>query len=287
LLRVIYDVTIRPMTRQAIRNRLMTPSILARPQNRQHEREAQECFEMSISAIGAAIHLLVLGQSNVANHGKGPRKSDWGECWHDGQRYPLHDPLPGASGRDASVFPRLASRLRETLRPEAFAVTVLAQSGTSVADWADGGRCNARLREAIPTICTHHPPVSHILYHQGERDSYLGTSGSDYIGHFLTLKRLLNETWPGVSCIVCTASYRLGAISEEVRAAQSLIQTSLPNCLEGPDTDLIGSDYRFDNIHFNENGLDYFAEELCRSICRLDRLDRVRSVRSSAVRPLT
>lgn len=229
----------------------------------------QERLEMTIPAIGPAIHLLVLGQSNVANHGKGRRESDWGECWHDGQRYPLHDPLPGGSGRGASVFPRLATRLRETLRPKVFAVTVLAQGGTSVADWAEGGRCNVGLREAIPTIRSLHPPVSHILYHQGERDTYLGTAAGDYAARFSTLKRLLDENWPGVSCILCTASYRLGTRSDEVRAAQTFVRTSLPNCREGPDTDLIGPDYRFDNLHFSEDGLDRFADELCKTICHL------------------
>jgi len=208
------------------------------------------------------LHLLVLGQSNVASHGQGRRASAWGTCWSDGKAYPLADPLPGGSGKEGSVWTRLAPLLERRGDLESFAVTVLAQGGTSMADWAVSGKCHARLLKAAPVIHAATEPVSHVLYHQGERDTLLKTGCDAYFDGFVSLHQTITKLWPGAPIIVCTASHRMGVRSEAVRLAQRRIQTELDGCIAGPDTDTLGSALRRDDTHFNEEGLAAFADLL-------------------------
>jgi hypothetical protein len=209
------------------------------------------------------MHILVLGQSNVASHGKERRVCDWGCCWHEAKRYALVDPLPGGTGTDGSVWTRLAPRLQARGDVADFAVTVLAQGGTSVADWAPAGKCHQLLLRSIPSI-RETPPLTHILYHQGERDTFLKTAKADYVASFRALAAVLTAVWPGVPLILCTVSYRMGETSEAVRDAQAELVASVPGCRPGPDTDSLGRDMRRDGTHFNAAGLEAFADMLAR-----------------------
>ncbi len=212
------------------------------------------------------IHILVLGQSNVANHGSGARQSNWGSCWCDGIRRRLADPLPGGTGEEGSVWTRLGPLLKGRGTISNFSVTVLARGGTSSADWAAGGKCYKRLLSAVPIVESSTEPVSHLLYHQGEKDTLLMTSSEAYFEQFLTLHEFISTTWPQLPFIVCTASHRDGVRSEAVRRAQNRIQTQLAGCQPGPDTDTLGSEFRRDDTHFNEAGLDAFARMLAATL---------------------
>lgn len=208
------------------------------------------------------IHILVLGQSNVANHGQGRRRSTWGACWHDGVKLPLNDPIPGGTGQEGSVWTRLAPLLEHAGDIGDFSVTVLAEGGTSMADWAAGGRCHRRLKEAVPQIQALDEGITHLLFHQGERDTLLRTTSEAYFTDFLTLHELTSSLWPRCPMFVCMASHRMGVTSAAVRSAQKRIQREVPICIPGPDTDALGSELRRDDTHFNERGLEVFARQL-------------------------
>ncbi|MEZ5776622.1 MAG: sialate O-acetylesterase, partial [Hyphomicrobiaceae bacterium] len=142
-----------------------------------------------------------------------------------------------------------------------FAVTVLAQGGTSAADWSLGGKCHRLLEAAIPAI-RKAPPVTHIVYHQGERDTFLKTARAAYVASFRSLAARLAHEWPAAPILLCTASYRMGVTSQEVRAAQAELVATMAGCRPGPDTDSLGADMRRDDTHFNAAGLEAFAAML-------------------------
>ena len=126
-----------------------------------------------------------------------------------------------------------------------------------------GGKCyNNLIENGIPSLLKIDIPVSHIVYHQGERDNFLGTSCDDYVEAFDPLHVLLRNEFHDAPIIVCTASYRKGVTSNEIRNAQQQIQTTKDNCYVGVDTDLFGEEFRFDNTHFNSKGLNAFAHAL-------------------------
>ncbi|MCB1356944.1 MAG: hypothetical protein KDK53_10760 [Maritimibacter sp.] len=215
------------------------------------------------------MHILALGQSNVASHGRPKAASAVGRLHWNGDFLPLNDPLQGGTGRDGSVWTRVAPRLAEAGLSQDPVFTVLAQGGTAVADWAPGGKCFAILEAALPTLLRCLVPVSHVVFHQGERDTLLGTDRAAYRDSFAALKARVDADLP-VPWILCRASYRFGVTSAEVRAAQVALAQDDPMVVSGPDTDQFGSDCRHDDTHFNALGLDRFAAALVASLSPAD-----------------
>lgn len=208
------------------------------------------------------IHILVLGQSNVANHGQPRATSDFGGVFHAGACLPLSDPIPGGSGEGGSVWTRFAPLMRDSNLAPDLRITLRAQGGTAIADWSKSGKHFEELLRDLPAIRSCPVPVTHVLYHQGERDTMLGTDEVGYVSRFLELHDAVSGALPQAEWIVCRASYRMGVTSETVRRAQDAIVARLSKCRAGFDTDQLGSEYRYDDTHFNEKGLQAFARGL-------------------------
>jgi len=89
--------------------------------------------------------IIVLGQSNVANHGEGHYVST--ECVHnfnvyDGRCYHAADPLLGASGLGGSFAPRFGDIIIRRGLFDRIIVAPIAMAGSTVEQWADEGRYN-------------------------------------------------------------------------------------------------------------------------------------------------
>jgi len=213
------------------------------------------------------LHLLVLGQSNVANHGKRLSHCDWGHYLHQGEKKRLSDPIPGGSGKGGSVWTRLSPLLKQSGLTDEFIVSVLARGGTSVGDWSSGGKCFMPFeKDHLPALKGGPTPVTHIIYHQGERDTLLETGRKEYVDAFRPLHKLLRKNFPEAPIFICTASYRFGVCSEAVRDAQKEISETFDGCVFAVDTDELGEAYRYDNTHFNDLGLNTFADALFKAL---------------------
>jgi len=204
--------------------------------------------------------ILVLGQSNVASHGETRLRPGHGLMYDRDQRrhLPLADPIPGGTGDGGSVWTRLAALVAERGGPP-FTVLQFAQSGTGIDDWAPGGRCMRLFDETDgdPEVAS----TDLVVFHQGERDTLLETSYAHYrdvlkavITH---VRRRVPSPW-----LVCRASYRMGVTNPEVRRAQNDVIAGDEAVHAGPDTDRLGPPYRYDDTHFNDDGLKRFAEAL-------------------------
>lgn len=93
----------------------------------------------------------------------------------------------------------------------------------------------------------------YILFHQGESDSIYGTSRMEY-------KRLFLMMGLDIPIYLARASYSLGVTSVDVITAQNELIEEGDNIYIGPNTDMLGAEYRYDNIHFNYEGLKKHAE---------------------------
>ena len=206
------------------------------------------------------IHILGLGQSNLASHGIGRNKSSHGKVLFEGNLESLQDPIPGGTGSDGSIWPIFANLLSEMKYPSDFTLSLMAQGGTSVKDWAPGGKCNEILHSRLSKVKAKQPSVNWIVWHQGERDTLLQTSQSEYVTAFSSLHSDLALIFPHAGWIICRGSFRMGKTSKEVIAAQNHIAGNLSRCLSGPNTDDLGEQYRRDGTHFNAEGLDAFAK---------------------------
>lgn len=216
-----------------------------------------------------SLHILVLGQSNVASHGESRGSSPFGRVFHAGKFFPLTDPIKGSSGNEGSVWSRFGPKCQAAGLAADLIISAKAVGATSMADWSKAGTCFASLQAALPAIQACPVPPTHVVFHQGERDNFLATRESNYIACFDQLYALVHQALPLIPWIFCRATFRAGIISETIRQAQARIIAKYPNIYPGPDTDLLDDDFRMDGTHFNQKGLDSFAEMLLQTFAAL------------------
>lgn len=129
--------------------------------------------------------ILVLGQSNAANHGAlldGTSKLTvplvrGNRCFMSGA------PLPGATGRGGSIWPGLG----ELLAPQKTLFSVLAVESTAIREWVDPGMLNWELRQKLRSMQNLGIKIDLVIWQQGEADARLGTSSESYQHDFLRL----------------------------------------------------------------------------------------------------
>lgn len=212
--------------------------------------------------------LLVVGQSNAANHGEPSARA--GPATYalaaDGL-YPLQDPLPGASGLGGSPWPHWAA-LQQRARPGSqVVVAAIAQGSSAVADWIPGGVHAQRLPEVLKALRSQELAVDAVVWHQGETEAWSGGDAAAYAANlrrWIGSVRGLGINAPIYVCI--TSRDGQGVINPAIRQAQSLVWNSQERVFAGPDTDSLGDAFRSDGVHFNARGLEAFASLLHRAM---------------------
>jgi hypothetical protein len=130
----------------------------------------------------------------------------------------------------------------------------VAEGGSSIREWQKGGQLYARLLEALKATRPYYARA--ILWAQGESDSDLT---SERYAHYLSaLIEAINEDLRSgqysVPWVVARSSYNKGAVFDGPRDGVDVVVRS-GFAQAGPDTDLLGPEYReADNLHFNANG---------------------------------
>jgi len=210
--------------------------------------------------------LLILGQSNGANHGETPFEANervYNFNPFDACCYKARDPLLGATGEGGSPWCLLADALIVRRLARSVLLCPLAVGGSQVVEWAPGGQyhhrafyCLGRLKDAgfWPT---------HVLWHQGEADALYGTSEDHYISSFRKLASSLRDGGVEAPIFVALAAYFAVPSGHEnghetVRHAQVALIDDGAKIYRGPDTDIILD--RFDGCHMGTVGLRKHAE---------------------------
>lgn len=215
----------------------------------------------NISPIGVGEVFLISGQSNSANYGdtlltpQDPRVSSWGpDDWQIGA-----DPQPIATGSGGSPWPVLGDNLAQRYDVPVGLISV-GWGGTSVGQWLPDAGDNLFSRIVLALDEVGPNGARALLWHQGESDLSGGTSTEDYtvrLSEIITASRI--EAGWELPWIVARASYLPNYEASEmeriINAQQAVIDAD-PLTFEGPYTDdLIGEQWRYDSVHFNELGL--------------------------------
>jgi hypothetical protein len=215
----------------------------------------------AVDPVGVGEVFVTAGQSNAANHGASPlapvdeRVSARG---YDGWRRAA-DPQPIATGTGGSPWSALGDLLVERFDVPIGLISV-AWGGTSVAQWQPGAADALYLRLAWALGVAGPGGVRAVLWHQGESDAAAGTSAADYAARLETLIRAsrADAGW-GVPWLVARVGFlpnlAPGTIAAVVEGQQRVIDGD-PLTFEGPGTDdLLGAEWRYDQVHFTEAGL--------------------------------
>jgi Carbohydrate esterase, sialic acid-specific acetylesterase len=223
--------------------------------------------------VGDACVLLILGQSNGANHGETrstANRAVFNFNPFDGLCYRACDPLLGATGEGGSPWCILGDALIADGFAQSILLCSLAVGGSTVAEWAPGGTYHHRLTYGIAALRQAGFEPTYVLWHQGEADALHGTSAEDYSKAFQELVTSLRELGIRVPIYVAIASYfalpeGYGASQAIIRRAQQSLISPQHAILPGPDTDMIRD--RFDGSHMGTAGLREHARLWQISLC--------------------
>ncbi len=219
-------------------------------------------FSLSTLPSERVMVALAFGQSNAAN--SGDVRGHGGEHVYNffrGKLYEAQDPLLGATGDGGSVWTRLRCKLIDGNEYDAVVFVSVGVSGSAIARWTPGGNLHPRVVGAIRDLKARGLDVTHLLWHQGEADNLLGTSQDAYRERFLRLLGSVRSQGVDAPIYVSTATrYKSKGPNEELRQAQLELVDAARGVVAGPDTDALGGVYRYDGTHFNDDGLDAFAD---------------------------
>jgi hypothetical protein len=226
----------------------------------------------NISPIGIGEVFIIAGQSNSANHGdtlltpQDSRVSSWGpDNWQIGA-----DPQPIATGSGGSPWPALGDNVVQQYDVPVGMISV-GWGGTTVAQWLPDASDDlfSRIKLALDEVGPNGARA--LLWHQGESDLASDTSTEDYtvrLSEIITASRI--EAGWELPWVVARASFLPNYEASEMEiiiSAQQAVIDSDPLTFEGPFTDdLIGDQWRYDTVHFNEAGLREHADRWHSSI---------------------
>jgi Carbohydrate esterase, sialic acid-specific acetylesterase len=227
----------------------------------------QLCFDRDCGV------LLVLGQSNAANHGDTRYTSQYDVYSLDVLRMRCvraADPLAGATGSGGSVWSRLGDMLIETGVFRRVLLVPLAFGESFIKDWSPEGPMHrrtalalSRLRKELGVAVL---PFSAVLWQQGEAEANRSQmSARSYKMRFHDLVADLRANGVFAPVFAACATLCEGdshPYQNRTPIRQALLELPDPSggIFPGPDTDAIGREDRFDGYHFSENGLRRCAE---------------------------
>jgi hypothetical protein len=202
--------------------------------------------------------LLVLGQSNAGNHGRAD--GDAGEALTVlGERGCVRsaDPLPGATGRGASVWTRLPGALRRVGVSRPLLFVVLAVDASSLRDWtAPDSPLQDSLLATLAQLRQGGIAPDLVLWQHGEADAARGTSGPAYGAGLQVLASLLHEQQVRAPILPALATVCRSVPDAALRQAIAALPAADARFRAGPDIDqLAAARFRHDGCHLGAQGL--------------------------------
>lgn len=217
--------------------------------------------EIDCSSIGrdAAI-ILIMGQSNAANHGEvryRPHGQVYNFDWMSERCYRAEDPLLGATGDGGTPWTRLGDELINRGAFRQVVLVTVAVGGTSIHAWVGENGPAAHAVSAATELRRRGLAVTHVLWQQGESDRNMDKTA--YIRLFGQMTSYLRSNGITAPIWVAQATICNNHGLEEIRQAQAELPTlyAAVNVRRGPDIDALDRIYdRAPNLcHFSDRGL--------------------------------
>lgn len=212
--------------------------------------------------------MLVLGQSNSANHGGQRGSSQFGDRIVNhagGECYRAVSPLLGSTGRLGEHWTATANLLVQAGRFQSVVIAPVAVGNSSVRRWSRYGDLNRAIRETIDALREDGLAVSHVLWTQGEADASDGMSEAAYRTEFISLAETLREAGVDAPIYVAVSTYCAEApewredngVARALRALPGVAENVRP----GVDADrLLTETDRYDGCHLGGTGAAKISE---------------------------
>lgn len=206
--------------------------------------------------------LLVLGQSNAANHGE-PTPGGSPAVWmmDAGSCSISADPLPGATGTGGSVWSWLPDRLAALGIARPVLIQLLAVDASSMDDWV---RLDSPLRQRLLATLTANASTGTapdlVLWQHGEADARIGTPATSYAAKLKALAQLLSEAGSSAPVVLAQSTVCHTAPATVLRDAVRDLPGHDSRFVSGPDTDSLGALMRRDGCHWSQAGRQQAAQ---------------------------
>ncbi|HZP98320.1 MAG TPA: sialate O-acetylesterase [Reyranella sp.] len=203
--------------------------------------------------------ILAIGQSNAGNHGASREVTNHPEKVlnvFDGKCYVAASPLLGATGEGGEFLTPLADRLIEDGLYDRVLIVAAAVGGTPIVRWQKGGDLNEHALAVLKALPTGYR-VTEVIWHQGESDRDLGTSGAAYRASFASLLGTLRDAgvdapvFIGITTICGTAQ---GDGTDLERAQAALVDNRSVFLGVNADALLDAGDRQADHCHLSASG---------------------------------
>ena len=217
--------------------------------------------------------LLVLGQSNAANHGGQRYRSEHGAHivnFFDGQCFVAASPLLGSTDARGGYWTQLGNLLVTSGKFDDVVIVPLAFSGSEVMRWAQGGDINRLLVKTAKQLELTPYQVTDVLWVQGEIDYVKGTSEGVYRKRFLSMVDTLRAEKIEAPVYVSITSkclepsnggFKVDAPDNPVVRAQLALSTSGNGIRRGINIDaLLNEVDRYDDCHMGGSGEQKVAQ---------------------------
>lgn len=210
--------------------------------------------------------VLALGQSNLANEGEAgalycPARGVYNFNLFNNRIYEARDPLLGTSCNRSNLLTRLGDLLVRRGVYDSVLLVPLAHGGSFATDWVEGGEMFPRLALTLRALLQQNISPTHVLWHQGEAESnHMQNCANAWKLAFRSVVAHLRRNGVAAPVYVAKSTICCGPRNEAIRAAQFQVVDVKAGVFEGPDTDTIGIDARWDGCHFSREGLERGAE---------------------------
>ncbi len=203
--------------------------------------------------------IFAIGQSNAGNHGAKREVSRHpGKVFNlfDGKCYAAASPLLGTTGDGGEFLTPLGDQLIDDGLYDRVLIVAGAVGGTQIARWREGGDLNDGALAVLKALPSGYK-VTQVIWHQGESDRDLGTSGAAYREAFGSLLGTLREAgviapvFIGITTI-CGRTQRDGA---QIARAQAALVDDRTVFLGANADEILGEDDRqSDYCHLSASG---------------------------------
>lgn len=211
--------------------------------------------------------LLVLGQSNAANHAGQRYRSEHGARvlnFYGNRCFVAASPLLGSTDARGEYWTRLGNLLIASKKLDTVVIAPLAFSGSEVARWARGGDLNALLIETAKQLREAGYRVTDVLWDQGELDYVMGTSTDAYREQLLSMVDTLRQHQVSAPVYVSIASkclepsnggFKTDDPDNPVTRAQLSLSETGDGIKRGVNTDeILDETDRYDDCHIGATG---------------------------------
>jgi hypothetical protein len=215
--------------------------------------------------------ILTFGQSQMANEGAAdglfvPGPGVFNFNFFDGACYVAHDPLLGTTMDRSNFTTRLGDHLVRRAIYDRVLLVPIAHGATAISQWVPGADMFRRIAVAVRRLHDAGITVTHALWQQGETDAAYGAPAAAWMLHFNRMVTALRAMGMTAPIHVALSTRCCGPPNETIRAAQRGVVNAAANVLAGPDTDMVGPQYRWDDCHYSAEGLARVAELWFRSL---------------------